>query len=59
MCRYAACFKQAVAKNYTLCEDSVKETEIGTIRFYPDCGAVEKTMTAAEINLTIYTSEEF
>ena len=45
--------------NYTLCEDSVQETEIGTIRFYPDCGAVEKTMTAAEINLTIYTSEDY
>lgn len=59
MCRYAACFKQAVAQNYTLCEDSVQETELGTIRFYPDCGAVEKTMTAAEINLTIYTSEEY
>ena len=26
---------------------------------YPDCGAVEKTMTAAEINLTIYTSEDY
>jgi hypothetical protein len=59
MCRYAACFKQAVAQNYTLCEDSVQETELGTIRFYPDCGAVEKTMTAAEINLTIYTSEDY
>lgn len=59
MCRYAACFKKAVAKYYTLNEDSVQDTERGTIRFYPDCGAVEKTMTAAEINLTIYTSEDY
>ncbi len=59
MCRYSACFKQSVAKNYTLNEDSVQNAEIGTIRFYPDCGQTEKTMTAAEINLTIYTSEEY
>lgn len=59
MCRYATCFKKAVAKYYTLNEDSVQDTKRGTIRFYPDCGAVEKTMTAAEINLTIYTSEDY
>lgn len=59
MCRYAECFKKAVAKYYTLNEDSVQDTKRGTIRFYPDCGAVEKTMTAAEINLTIYTSEDY
>ena len=59
MCRYAACFKQAVKQFYTLENDGVENTELGTIRFYPDCGAVEKTMTAAEINLTIYTSEDY
>ena len=59
MCRYAACFKKAVKKFYTLENDGVENTELGTIRFYPDCGAVEKTMTAAEINLTIYTSEDY
>lgn len=59
MCRFATCFKKAVAKYYTLNEDSVQDTKRGTIRFYPDCGAVEKTMTAAEINLTIYTSEDY
>ena len=59
MCRYAACFKQAVKQFYTLENDGVENTELGTIRFYPDCGAVEKTMTAAEINLTIYISEDY
>ena len=59
MCRYAVCFKQAVKQFYTLENDGVENTELGTIRFYPDCGAVEKTMTAAEINLTIYTSEDY
>ena len=59
MCRYAACFKQAVKQFYTLENDGVENTELGTIRFYPDCGAVEKTITAAEINLTIYTSEDY
>ena len=59
MCRYAACFKQAVKQFYTLENDGVENTELGIIRFYPDCGAVEKTMTAAEINLTIYTSEDY
>lgn len=59
MCRYAACFKQAVKQFYTLENDGVENTELGTIRFYPDCGAVEKTMTAAEINLIIYTSEDY
>ena len=59
MCRYAACFKQAVKQFYTLENDGVENTELGTIRFYPDCGAIEKTMTAAEINLTIYTSEDY
>lgn len=59
MCRYATCFKKAVAKYYTLNEDSVQDTKRGKIRFYPDCGTVEKTMTAAEINLTIYTSEDY
>lgn len=59
MCRYAACFKQAVKQFYTLENDGVENTELGTIRFYPDCGAVEKTTTAAEINLTIYTSEDY
>ena len=59
MCRYAACFKQAVKQFYTLENDGVENTELGTTRFYPDCGAVEKTMTAAEINLTIYTSEDY
>ena len=59
MCRYAACFKQAVKQFYTLENDGVENTELGQIRFYPDCGAVEKTMTAAEINLTIYTSEDY
>lgn len=59
MCRYATCFKKAVAKYYTLNEDSVQDTKRGKIRFYPDCGAVEKTMTAAEINLTIHTSEDY
>ena len=59
MCRYAACFKQAVKQFYTLENDGVENTELGTIRFYPDCGSVEKTMTAAEINLTTYTSEDY
>lgn len=59
MCRYAACFKKAVKQFYTLENDGVENTELGTIRFYPDCGTVEKTMTAAEINLTIYTSEDY
>jgi hypothetical protein len=59
MCRYSACFKQSVAKNYTLNEDSVQNVELGSIRFYCDCGQTEKSMTAAEIDLTIYTSEEY
>ena len=58
MCRYAECFKHSVATDYTL-SGGVENTEIGTIRFYPDCGTAEKTMTAAEIDLTIYTSEDY
>ena len=58
MCRYATAFKKCVADEYTL-DGCCDNSEIGIVKFYSDCGTVEKQMTAAEITLNIYNSEEY
>ena len=57
MCRYVSAFKKALFLEPKL-NNTVNDTELGIIKFYSDCGTVEKTMTAAEIDLNIYTISE-
>ena len=57
MCRYAEAFREAVHNDYSL-NCTVNNTDIGERRFYPDCGTNDKQMTACEIELTIYTTND-
>ena len=57
MCRYTSAFKKALFLEPKL-NNTVYDTELGIIKFYGDCGTVEKTMTASEIDLNIYTISE-
>ena len=56
MFRYAKAFRLAQAKNPDF-DDSVEESEITQIQFYPDTGAVAQQMTAFEISLYTDTEE--
>ena len=56
MLRYAKAFRLAQAKNPDF-DDSVEESEITQIQFYPDTGAVPQQMTAFEISLYTDTEE--
>lgn len=56
MCRYAKAFRKAQAKNPEF-DDSVEDSEITQIKFYPDTGAVAQQMTAFEISLSTDTEE--
>lgn len=56
MFRYAKAFRKAQAKNPDF-DDSVEESEIILIKFYPDTGAVPQQMTAFEISLYTDTEE--
>lgn len=56
MFRYAKAFRLAQAKNPDF-DDSVEESEITQIQFYPDTGAVPQQMTAFEISLYTDTEE--
>ena len=58
MFRYAKAFRKAQAKNPDF-DDSVEESEITQIKFYPDTGAVAQQMTAFEISLNTDTEEAF
>lgn len=58
MFRYAKAFRKAQAKNPDF-DDSVEESEITQIQFYPDTGAVPQQMTAFEISLNTDTEEAF
>ena len=58
MFRYAKAFRQAQAKNPDF-DDSVEESKIIRIKFYPDAGAVPQQMTAFEISLNTDTEEAF
>ena len=58
MLRYAKAFRKAQAKNPDF-DDSVEESEITQIKFYPDTGAVAQQMTAFEISLNTDTEEAF
>lgn len=58
MFRYAKAFRKAQAKNPDF-NDSVEESEITQIKFYPDTGAVAQQMTAFEISLNTDTEEAF
>lgn len=58
MFRYAKAFRKAQAKNPDF-DDSVEESEITQIQFYPDTGAVAQQMTAFEISLSTDTEESF
>lgn len=58
MFRYAKAFRKAQAKNPDF-DDSVEESEITRIKFYPDTGAVPQQMTAFEISLNTDTEEAF
>lgn len=58
MFRYAKAFRKAQAKNPDF-DNSVEESEITQIQFYPDTGAVAQQMTAFEISLSIDTEEAF
>lgn len=56
MFRYAKAFRLAQAKNPDF-DDSVEESEITQIQFYPDTGAVAQQITAFEISLYTDTEE--
>ena len=56
MCRYAKAFRIAQAKNPSM-SDTIEESEITQIDFFPDTGAVPQQMTAFEINLAVVTEE--
>ena len=56
MCRYAKAFRIAQAKNPSM-SDTIEESEITQIDFFPDTGAVVHQMTAFEINLSVITEE--
>lgn len=58
MFRYAKAFRKAQAKKPDF-NDSVEESEITQIQFYPDTGAVAQQMTAFEISLSTDTEESF
>ena len=58
MFRYSKAFRKAQAKNPDF-DDSVEESEITRIKFYPDTGAVPQQMTAFEISLNTDTEEAF
>ena len=54
MCRYAKAFRIAQAKNPSM-SDTIEESEITQIDFFPDTGAVPQQMTAFEINMAVVT----
>lgn len=56
MFRYAKAFRKAQAKNSDF-DNSVEDSEITQIQFYPDTGAVPQQMTACEISLYTDTEE--
>ncbi len=56
MFRYAKAFRKAQAKNSDF-NNSVEDSEITQIQFYPDTGAVPQQMTACEISLYTDTEE--
>lgn len=58
MFRYVKAFRKAQANNPDF-DDSVEESEITQIKFYPDTGAVAQQMTAFEISLNTDTEEVF
>ena len=53
MCRYAKAFWLAQAKVPDF--GSQEESEITSIQYYPDTGAVAQQMTAFELSLTTIT----
>lgn len=58
MFRYAKAFRKAQAQNPDF-DNSVEESEITQIQFYPDTGAVAQQMTAFEITIHTDTEESF
>ena len=56
MCRYAKAFRIAQAKNPSM-SDTLEESEITQIDFFPDTGAVPQQMTAFEINIAVVSEE--
>lgn len=54
ICRYASAFKYAITENYSV-DDTCVQANISNVQFYPDCGVTEKTATAVEIEMTIYS----
>ena len=57
-CRYSEGFKRMLMDNPTL-GDQIIDYRMGQRTFYPDAGTVEDQLSAVEINLTLYTEEEY
>lgn len=58
ICRYASALKKALTTNYNM-DNLIQNIAIGTEKYYPDCGTVEKQATAVEVELTIYTETDY
>lgn len=55
-CRYAACFRHELRRDWSL-GGMASDSEIRSVRFYPDCGAAERQAAACEIEMTIALEE--
>lgn len=53
-CRYAEGFRRLIIADQTM-ESAVDASAVGERRYYPDCGAVEEQMSAAEISVSVST----
>lgn len=58
MCRYVRIFRKLFNENYTM-DGECDNVIIGETKFFPDCGTQEKTMTGAEVELTIIINKDY
>lgn len=57
MCRYAAAFRKMILLDGSL-DGEVFDTQIGERTFDVDAGTVSGTLTAVEIEITVFTTDE-